>query len=325
MKHRVLNLLFVGWLSMTASPVLCRTNIDSTYTTRQALIKIQKKYPNARIHSPNFSELRITKNIVYSTVKNSMGNDKNLHLDLFSPEKQAIYPALLMIHGGGWSSGDKSMEATMAASIAREGYVCIPVEYRLSGEAQYPAAVYDIKNAIRWLKTHATEYGIDTTRIAIEGNSAGGQLATLVAMTNDVALIERSGQRISISCKVQAVIDIDGIVDFLAPSSLNLDRKRGGSDVKWLGCTFEEKPQIWKEASPIFWVNERSVPVVFIASSQARFHAGRGEMIELLNQYNIYNKSYTLSDSPHSFWLVDPWFQPTVDYVLRFLHRLFNP
>jgi acetyl esterase/lipase len=296
---------------------------DTSYTTYQSWQKIKKSYSAIkiveRIHDESIIE---NNNLVYATVNDSLNQKRDLHLDIFRPKKQGKYPALIMIHGGGWRSGNKSMEAPLAQRIALHGYVAIPVEYRLSTEAKYPAAVFDIKAAIRWVKVNANKYNIDTTFIAIEGSSAGGQLAALVGMTNNVPKFEGSIGINTTKSTIHAVVDIDGVLDFLAPGSLNLIRKPNASDVDWLGGTFYEKPEIWKDASPIYWVNHQSVPLLVIVSTQPRFHAGRDEMIDMMNQFNIYSEIHTIPDSPHTFWLFDPWFDATFNYVISFLDKM---
>jgi len=296
---------------------------DTSYTTYQSWQKIKKTYPNIKIvERVNDKSIIESNNVVYATVNDSLNSKRDLHLDIFRPKKQGKYPALIMIHGGGWRSGNKSMEVPMAQRIALHGYVAIPVEYRLSTEAKYPAAIVDIKAAIRWVKVNAAKYNIDTTFIAIEGSSAGGQLAALVGMTNNVPKFEGSIGVTTTKSTIHAVIDIDGILDFLAPGSLNLIRKTNASDVDWLGGTFYEKPEIWKDASPIYWVNQQSVPLLVIASTQPRFHAGRDEMIDMMSQFNIYSETHTIPDSPHTFWLFDPWFDATFNYVISFLDKI---
>lgn len=320
-------ILAISYLLVTNTSVFADSfPRDTTYTPYQAWKNIRKNYPDTKIVNPYLSPtVREDRNVVYTTLADTPYGKRELHLDIFRPVKPGKYPALLMIHGGGWVSGNKSMEIPMAQRIADAGFVTIPVEYRLAPEAVYPAAIHDIKAAIRWVKANADKYSIDTTRIAIEGNSAGGQLATLVGMTNQIARFEGNEGNTEHSSTVQAVIDIDGVVDFLAPSSLNLVRTPTTCDIVWLGGSFIQKPEIWKEASPIFWVNEKSVPVSFIESAQPRFHSGRDEMIDMMNQNKIYTEVHTLPDTPHTFWLYDPWFKPTVNYVIIFLDKVFKP
>lgn len=292
---------------------------DTSYTAYQTCIKVKKKYPDIKIVEPvKNAAIIANQDVAYKALAY-----RQLHLDIYRPAKQGKYPALIMIHGGGWRSGNKGMEKPMAQRIALSGYVAIPVEYRLSLEAIYPAAVHDIKAAIRFIKDNSEKYGIDTTKIAIEGESAGGQLAMLVAMTNNVAMLEGDKTGSKSTSTVHAAIDVDGVVDFLAPNSLNIPQTDDSPGAYWLGGIYAKKPLIWKEASPIYWVNKNTVPVLFITSSVPRYHAGRDEMIDLLNQNNIYYSSCNLPDSPHSFWLFDPWAAPTKKYILKFLNKVF--
>ena len=298
---------------------------DTSYTTYQTWVKMQKKYPDIKIVNPiQDKNLSGIEDLIYKTVFDEKGDKRDLHLDIFRPARKGKLPALIMIHGGGWRSGNKSMEKPMAQQIALQDFVTIALEYRLSLEARYPAAIHDIKAGIRWIKENAEKYGIETARIAIEGESAGGQLAMLVAMTNNLKQFEGDKAGSTYSSTVQAAIDVDGVVDFLAPNSLNTPQKPDSPGAYWLGGVFEEKPLMWKEASSIYWVGKNSVPVLFICSSVPRFHAGRDEMIDLLNQNGIYSESHTITNSPHSFWLFEPWFTPTKGYILSFLEKILK-
>src|SRR5579859_1700208 len=111
-----------------------------------------------------------------------------LHLDLYRPgpaRTPAPRPFVVYVHGGGWMTGHTRQSGAFSnwpevlASLAARGYVVASVEYRLSGEARFPAAIQDVKAAIRWLRAHAAEYGIDKQHGLIWGASAGGKLASL--------------------------------------------------------------------------------------------------------------------------------------------------
>lgn len=299
---------------------------DTSYSLNSAFLKVRKKYPEANIEPivNNKNQIKHVKELIYTSFISPQFGTKNLKLDLFLPNDSHLHPAVIMVHGGGWRSGDKSMENGMATELALAGFVAIPIEYRLSMEAKYPAAIIDIKSAICWVKANANHYNIDTTRIAIEGNSAGGQLATLVGLTPNSNQFIKSPQNMLISDAVKAIINIDGVVDFLAPASLNLPRTSTSPDVAWLGGTYEQIPQIWKEASPIFHLNEKSVPILFINSAQHRFHAGEAEMVDLMNQFSIYHEIEEIENAPHTFWLFSPWQKQTTSAMIRFLHKVFE-
>ncbi|MCD8172824.1 MAG: alpha/beta hydrolase, partial [Alistipes sp.] len=204
----------------------------------------------------------------------------------------------------------------------------IPVEYRLIPDAPYPAAVYDLKDAVRWVHENAERYGIDTARIAISGCSAGGQLAHLVGTTNGDGSYEYVRRYFHVTSDVQAVINIDGISDFITPETVGRAQEARDRnltppvDMQWLGGTFAERPDNWRAASPVYHVGPRSAPVCYINSSLERFHQGRDEQIALMDRYGIYSEVHTLDDTPHTFWLFHPWFGTTVDIMDDFLRKV---
>lgn len=299
---------------------------DTSFTVHSAFVKEKKYRDYIEIVKPKLPDNVIAKEqIIYS----NPGKDRNLHLNLYRPDDSKKYPALLMVHGGGWSSGDLSLQIPMAQQIASKGYVTIPVEYRLSPEALYPTAVYDLKTAVRWIRANAEKYGVDTTKIAISGCSAGGQLANLIGATNGQAEYEGDGEYNNYSSTVHAVINIDGISDFTTAESLenvskSLAKGKTPASVRWFGGTIDKQKNLWLAASPLFHVTPRSASICFINSSIPRFHDGRDEMIEKLNEYNIYTEVHTIEDTPHPFWLFHPWFETTVKYMTDYLDKMFK-
>ncbi|WP_163397560.1 alpha/beta hydrolase [Flavobacterium fluviatile] len=293
---------------------------DTSFNITNEYKKQLKHFPDIKI-AKDILPAGVTENrqLVYATLKYTPFGDRDLHLDLFSPKKPGKYPAIIMIHGGGWRSGDKKLQIPMAQKLAAKGMVALCVEYQLSMEAKYPAAVYNIKSAIRWARANAEKYNIDTNKIAVSGCSAGGQLAMLVGLTNGIASKEGDQGNSGFSSEVQAIVDIDGVVDFLAPLSLNLTRKPNSPDVEWLGGTFFEKPEVWKDASGIFWANEKSCPILFINSGYPRFHAGQDELIGMMKGWGIYTEVHKFDEKIHPFWLFEPWVDPTVNYIHNFL------
>jgi len=292
---------------------------DTSFTLYSAFNKESKKYPFIKIVKPELPENIIAEeNIVYKSIKG-----RKLHLDIFRPKDMNKYPAVLLIHGGGWSSGDKSLLVPMAEKLSSNGYVTASVEYRLSPEAKYPAAVYDIKSAIRWLRASAEVYNIDTNKIAVLGCSAGGQIAALVGTTNGLAKFEDKVGNADHSSYVQAIVDIDGVLDFTDPNESGKDSNplTPSAGKKWLGYSYEENPGIWVEASPLTYVDKNTPPIAFINSSLERFHAGRDKVIEILNKYEIYYDLQTIPGTPHTFWLFHPWFEQAFEYVLSFLDK----
>lgn len=113
---------------------------------------------------------------VYATV-----DGRDLHLDLYAAPGERR-PGVMFIHGGGWQHGTAAMHIRNAAALAAHGYVSATIDYRLSGEAAWPAALDDVTAALRWMRTHAAEIGLDPDRLAVAGDSAGGHLAAMAAL-----------------------------------------------------------------------------------------------------------------------------------------------
>lgn len=296
---------------------------DSYYTISNVFQKLSADYPFIKIVSSILPEgVSVEKDLVYI----SYGTRK-LHLDLFYPKNStAPNPGVILVHGGGWRSGDKSLLVPMAQQLAVKGYVTAAIEYRLSPEAKFPAAVYDLKAAIRWMRTNALQYHVDPNRIVILGCSSGGQLAALVGATNGLDKFSGVSQQQAESSDIQAIIDIDGILDFTSEEARKYEddpTKNPSSAGAWFGGRYDEKPNVWKEASPLYYVNKKTPPILFINSAILRFHVGQDKMIEKLKQINIYYEVHTIADTPHSFWLFHPWFEQTLQYAADFLDKCF--
>lgn len=290
---------------------------DTSFSLQATFLKESKKFPFISIASPPLSKkTKMGRDIIYRRL-----GHRNLSLDIFYPGKKGNEkrPGVLLIFGGGWRSGDKTHNHAMATTLANKGYVAVSAEYRLSPEAKYPAAVYDLKAAIRWMRSHANEYGLDTSRIAVMGCSAGGQLASLIGVTNNNSLFEDSIGDQGFSSRVQAVVNIDGILAFKHPES-----SEGVSASQWLGGSWEQNPTAWKEASPLTHAGKQMSPILFVNSSIPRFHAGRDDLVEEMKALDIYSEVHTLEDTPHPFWFFHPWFDPLMKYTLAFLDKIFR-
>lgn len=297
---------------------------DTSFTPYQAWIKIKNEFPQAQIIKPSLpAGVVADMNIVYATLPETPYGKRDLHLDMFRPEKSGKYPAVLFIHGGGWRSGNKSLDIPLAQQIASKGYVTAAVEYRLAPEALYPAAIYDIKAAVRFIRANAKKYGINPNKIAIAGSSAGGQLAALVGTSCGVEKLEGTEGNTGASSAVQAIIDIDGILDFNTPDEKGKDEEaaKRASGTFWFGATYWQSPEKWTEASPIQYIGKNTPPMLFINSALPRFHFGRDSVIAVLNKHQIYTEVHTIENTPHPFWLFHPWFEPTVKYMTDFLNK----
>ena len=248
-------------------------------------------------------------------------------LDVFYPSSplKEKRKAILIIYGGGWRSGNRAQHYPLAQRLAHLGYVCFTPDYRLSTEALYPAAVYDLKSALRWIHIHASEYNIDTTKITALGFSAGGELAALLGTTINKLAFENKACNQNTSSNIGAVVDIDGTLSFVHPESgEGDDSKKTSAATYWFGFSKKENPLLWEQASPLTHVNRTAPPTLFLNSSVARMHAGRDDYRMILNEYGTYTQVKTFEGAPHSFCLFHPWFDSTVQYIDGFLKNVFQ-
>ena len=290
-------------------------NADTTYTVKSVFDKVKKEYPFLSIVEPRkYKNVVQKKEVVYKKF-----NGRKLHFDTYYNKNNLLNPGIVIIHGGGWKSGNKSQMETFAIEMASKGHSCFNIEYRLSPEAKYPAAIFDVKKAIQYIKKNAKKFNTDTTKIAVLGCSSGGQMAALIGTTNGNSNFEDCNKKNKFSSKVNAIIDIDGVLAFKHPES-----KEGALAGLWLGSNYEEKPIIWEQASPLAHTDKNTPPTLFINSSIPRFHAGRDDMIVILNKNRIYNEVQTIQNSPHSFWFLNPWFDETINYTTQFLDKIFK-
>ncbi|GAB3913707.1 alpha/beta hydrolase [Mucilaginibacter boryungensis] len=323
LKKALLGLFAFAGVQAFGQQIHSITNIpDTSFSFYSAYKSVKKSNPEAAIHQLSLGDsVNAIHNVTYCTV-----NGRQLQLDVFSPKYyKGKLPAVLMIFGGGWRSGNRSMHVPMAMSLAAKGYIVATADYRLSTEALYPAAVNDLKTAIKWLRVNAKKYHIDQSKIATWGFSAGGQLAVLVGTTGGSPLFPGNGVYDKYSDKVQAIVDVDGTLAFIHPESgEGDDSKKVSAATYWFGFTKNQRPDLWQQAAGLNHVDKNTPPTLFLNSGVARMHAGRDDYNHKLDSLHIYHEVHTFAGAPHPFILFDPWFTPALNYTVTFLDKVFK-
>ena len=208
-------------------------------------------------------------------------------LDLYIPDgATAPLPVIVWVHGGGWSIGSKELTAdAFQLRYPRNGYALVSINYRLSGQAIFPAQIYDSKAAIRWIRANAAQYNLDPTRIGVWGSSAGGHLAALLGTSNDVVDMEGIvGTNLQFSSRVQAVVDWFGPTDFLQMDTQAIAQGCGGSshdapnspESNLVGCAIQSCPTAVRRANPLTYFT-RDDPPFFIQHGNADCTVPRGQ------------------------------------------------
>ncbi|MDM8005241.1 MAG: alpha/beta hydrolase [Phycisphaerae bacterium] len=226
----------------------------STQEVKEAIGQGKVRLVNLFIPLPGSIEVRT--NIEYGRV-----GERLLQLDLYQPKGLGKpVPAVILIHGGGWKSGDRKIYRYYCIKLAEKGYVTATMSYRLSKEAPYPAAVQDAKCAVRWLRANARKHHVDPDKIAVLGGSAGGHLAMMVGYSWGVKALEGNGGNAGASSAVQAVINFYGPVDLTADEA-----KRAGAVIDFMGGRkYDEAEAQYREASPIIHLTKKAPPTLIL-------------------------------------------------------------
>lgn len=262
------------------------------------------------------------------------GSSRHWTLDLAMPEEEPVKPrpAIIVIHGGGWIEGDKSSFSRVQQrppgniiDFAKSGFVAATINYRLSSEAPFPAALNDCKCAVRWLRANAERYHVDPNEIGAWGNSAGGHLALLLGMIDSEAGLEGDGPYLDQSSLVQAVVSDSGPIDLLAQHQH--DRLRSVIERFMGGPPKGTADADYRLASPISHVSAKTPPLMLIygeADGQVEI-ATADAFVSALDRAGVKDVSYhrlgKVDHCPHSLVRVG-WLVPAVnEFFLRTLER----
>jgi acetyl esterase/lipase len=252
--------------------------------------------------------------------------------DLYLPKGRAKAPVLVAIHGGGWQIGDRQFYRYWGLFLGRIGYALFTIEYRLGTAGVYPAAVYDTKAAVQFVRAKAAEFDLDPDRIGLIGDSAGAHLAALVGLAGDqYNSAYKDDPYASTSVNVKAVIGFYGVYDLLAQWNHDLAfRPRDMIVEKFLGVPATQNRRLYFEASPISYATEDRNRVRFLlihgtdddivdAATQS------GAFLTALTQAGFFVRRIIIPGAGH-FWASDPFeSEPhsfaafTVPRLLRFL------
>jgi acetyl esterase/lipase len=254
----------LAWAAGVSSPAYAASSIQPEPEIAASAV-LEDRYPTRAVEFPGgvtgFADVTFAR----------LDGFRPLTLDVYVPAgdpKTQRHPLVIYIHGGGWSSGHTRHSGAfenwprVLASIASRGYVVSSLNYRLSGEAPFPAAIHDVKTAIRWLRAHAQEYGIDKNRVVVWGGSAGGHLAALAATSCGSADLEPPMAPAESDC-VQGVVAWYGVFDF---STVAVAERNGVSPVaRFLDCAQAKcADETVRRASPIQYLDANDPPMLLI-------------------------------------------------------------
>lgn len=191
-------------------------------------------------------------------------DDGPLVMDIYTPVGgPSTRPAIVLYHGGGWKVNNRSEDRAMSKFLASMGYTAATADYRLCKDdgPHYPIPVQDALAAVKFMRSHAADYGVDPARIAVGGDSAGGELALLVGLVKDHSIFKDDSYP-GVSSEVAAVINMYGPTDLTALSELNPYLRSIGH--VYIGGWLKDHREAYREASPIAHVRGDGPPVLTV-------------------------------------------------------------
>lgn len=276
-------------------------------------------------------EIRYEPGVTYARA-----NGQELKLDLYFPPGHKAgdaSPILILIHGGGWKSGQREDYRPYANKIAKAGYVVASLSYRLSSIAKFPAQIRDVNAALRFLADRPTKYGIDTDRIVIMGGSAGGHLAMLAGFAREEAdfrpeadselELESAG-----ADSEQGPFRIAAVFNFYGPSDLTTPFARSLPVLaEFIGKSYEEDSQAYRAASPFFRVTKNAPPTLIVHGTLDDIVPvdQSDKLAEALHRSRVPFRYERLFGWPHTMDLAEPVFGYLSDVVLEELKKHVGP
>lgn len=194
-----------------------------------------------------------TEDIVYSTV-----GERELLLDAYVPNSDGPHPAVLVVHGGAWRGGNRKQLRGYAKSLAKRGFACFAIDYRLAPQHKFPAQIEDCRSAVKWIRTNAGTYKVDATRLGAIGYSAGGHLVSLLGTTGE-APSEANG---NVDTRLKAVVAGGAPTDF----------RKFPDNGKWasylMGGDLDQVPETFRQASTAAFVDANDAPIFFYSGTE---------------------------------------------------------
>lgn len=248
------------------------------------------------------------------------GGGRDLKCDVFRPPDDATdRAAVLIIHGGGWQNGDRSQLKGYGIQLARFGFLCVCSEYRLSGESVWPAQIHDVKAAIRWMRAHSGELGIDPEKITVLGNSAGAHLALMVGATPHVQEFEGEGGNGETASHCAAIVAV-------YPPTLLRTSDVGGAIERLFGGKVARAQE--DAASPLTYAREDFPPTMLIHGNDDKVVPVEAslQMYRALSEAGSKVEMHIYEGAPHAFDSAPEFGRQLVDLMALFLDRqVTNP
>lgn len=275
--------------------------------------------------------------VVYEQVPQRGYPSRAMKMDLFIPETKDKKPLILYIPGGGFISANKNNMPQLVNHLAEKGYVVAAVEYRVAPTVKFPAPLEDIKAALRFLRAHQDQYGIDPQRVGVVGGSAGGYLTALMATTSGSREFDK-GDYLHEKSDITCAVDLYGLSDLTrigadySKQVQALHASSGATEALWVngsgvfggkdgGISADQKAA--QQANPITYISSTSAPLMLMhGTADTVVSPSQTDILfQALQKKKIPSERYLVPHAPHGgvYWIQPKVLETITAYFDRYL------
>ena len=256
--------------------------------------------------------------LTFENIEYKLVDSISLQLDIYKHKDiQSPAPTIIFVHGGSWRGGKRQDYLPYLIDYAKKGYITVTVSYRLIKIAKFPAAVQDVNCAVSWIRSNASQYGIDPARIALFGGSAGGHLSLMAGYCGNDSLFSQHCT-IQIDNKVKAIVDFYGPVDLTTPYATSTYQVKD-----FLNSTYDKNPELFRIASPRQYISGDDPPtLIFQGTIDSLVPVSQSDSLaQWLKQAGVPHEYHRLKGWPHSMDLSAKVNEYCQFYIDRFLEK----
>ena len=254
-------------------------------------------------------------NVVYEQVPMRGYPNVAMKMDILQPKSDKKLPAIVYVTGGGFINANKDNGIQLRMHLAEAGYVVLSIEYRVAPTAKFPQPLEDVKSAIRYLKAHADQFGIDPDRVGIVGGSAGGYLTAMAAATSGTKTFD-TGDNLTVTSDVKAAVDLYGLSDLTRIGddySAEVQKKHesaGATEALWVNGSpvfggkdggIKADPAAAEAANPIHYISGTSAPMLLMhGTADTVVSPSQTDLLfQALRKNHIPSKRYLVKGAAH--------------------------
>ena len=316
MKKWILSMALAGAL-LAGGSAMAAPEIHVDASTEGWANKVPSHHLSVDVKTPLINQIS---NVVYEQVPMRGYPNVAMKMDILQPKSDAKLPAIVYVTGGGFINANKDNGVQLRMHLAEAGYVVASIQYRVAPTAKFPQPLEDVKAAIRYLKAHADQYGIDPERVGIVGGSAGGYLTAMAGTTSGTTTFDK-GENLDITSSVKAAVDLYGLSDLTcigddySDEVKDLHKSAGSTEALWVngspvfggkdGGILSDK-EAADFANPIHHISKDSAPMLLMHGT-ADYVVSPSQtdlLFQALQENNIPSKRYLVEGAAHGgiYW-----------------------